>query len=44
MCGLKRELIFLTQARSDLEKAYSAVQEEKKLLDRELLSVRAQLV
>ena len=44
MCGLKRELIFMTQARSDLEKAYSAVQEEKRLLDRELLSVRAQLV
>jgi predicted RNase H-like nuclease (RuvC/YqgF family) len=40
---LRKELQFLTQNRSDLEAGISAVNEEKRMLERELLSIRSQL-
>ena len=41
--NLKREIAFVNANRKDLEVALSAVQEEKKMIERELLSLRAQL-
>lgn len=41
--NLKREISFVNANRKDLEVALSAVQEEKKMIERELLSLRAQL-
>ena len=38
---LKRELQFVNTNRRDLEVALSSVQEEKKMIERELLSLRA---
>jgi len=39
----KKELIFSNNNRKDLEVALNAVQEEKKMIERELLSLRAYL-
>ena len=41
LAALKRELQFATNNRKDLEVALQSVQEEKKMLERELLSLRA---
>ena len=41
--NLKREVAFVNANRKDLEIALSATQEEKKMIERELLSLRAQL-
>ncbi|CDW83113.1 UNKNOWN [Stylonychia lemnae] len=41
--NLKREIQFVNSNRKDLEVALAAVQEEKKMIERELLSLRAQL-
>ena len=40
---LKREINYLTNAKHDIEKAYGAICEEKKLIDRELYTLRSQI-
>lgn len=38
--SLKKELKFMTIAKNDIERAYQAQAEEKRLLERELLTLR----
>jgi predicted nucleic acid-binding Zn-ribbon protein len=40
---LKKEVHFLNTNRSDLEIAIASINEEKRMLERELLSIRSQL-
>jgi chromosome segregation ATPase len=40
---LRKEMQFLSNNRMDLENALGAVNEEKRMLERELLSIRSQL-
>lgn len=40
---MRRELGYLNNTKDDLERAYRAIFEEKKLMDRELLTLRSQL-
>jgi hypothetical protein len=39
--NLKKEVQFLTNHRKDLEIAYNSVAEEKRMVERELLAIRA---
>jgi hypothetical protein len=41
--NLKKEVQFLSNNRKDLEIAIQSIQEEKRMLERELLSLRSQL-
>lgn len=43
LAQMRKELIFSNNNRKDLEIALASVQEEKKMIERELLSLRAQL-
>jgi hypothetical protein len=40
---LKREIGYLTNSKNDMERAYRAVLEEKKMMDRELMTLRSQI-
>jgi len=40
---LKREVGYLTNTKNDMERAYRAIGEEKKLVDREIMTLRSQM-